>query len=105
MAAARRALRDGCLSACMQASETRALGTPGPRLAGRAWLAEYVRGAGHDLFTVHAGEGLHGARWLEAVEAVFGSTHAVLMGAWMAPHACTHAAGCTPSGQVCGLAI
>lgn len=36
----------------LQESVFRQPGTPPPKLAGRAWFAEYVRGCGHDLFVV-----------------------------------------------------
>ncbi len=35
-----------------QESVFRQPGTPPPKLAGRAWFAEYVRGCGHDLYVV-----------------------------------------------------
>lgn len=77
----------------MQESEVRPASTPAPRLAGRSWLAEYVRGAGHDLFVVSAGPRLHGACWMSAVQAVYDQTHVVLMGktwCWVYVQACSH---------------
>lgn len=68
---------------CLQASATRGPGEPAPQLAGRAWLAEYARGCGNELFVIRAGAGLDGVPWLDAVIAAFRQQHVLLIGkAW-----------------------
>ncbi|GIM15032.1 hypothetical protein Vretimale_17907, partial [Volvox reticuliferus] len=51
------------LSRDLQDSVFRAPGSPPPKLAGRSWFAEYVRGCGHDLHLVAVrGPGLSGGK-------------------------------------------
>jgi hypothetical protein len=64
----------------MQASAMRPDGSEAPLLAGRAWLAEYVRGCSGELFEVEAGPGLDGAEWADAVAAAFNQQHVLLIG-------------------------